>query len=82
MREQFEKLPEIAKIIKERNAFYCNKGDYYLCPDDQFAESYLDGAWYTYQEQQKKVSEVINMMMDVYTEVPITSIKNIEAMLQ
>ena len=58
-REEFEKLPEIAKIIKEHDAFYCNKGEWYLCPDDdQFAEAYLDGAWYAFQEQQKKINEI------------------------
>lgn len=58
MREEFEKLPEIARIIKEHDAFYCNKGEWYLCPDDdQFAEAYLDGAWYAYQEQQKKIDK-------------------------
>lgn len=59
MRSEFEKLPEIAKIIKEHDAFYCNKGEWYLCPDDdQFAEAYLDGAWYAHQEQQKRINAI------------------------
>lgn len=56
MREEFEKLPAIARIIKEHDAFYCNEDEWYVCPDDdQFAEAYLGGAWYAYQEQQKKL---------------------------
>jgi len=61
MREEFEKLPEIAELIKEHDAYYCSKGKWYLCPDDdQFAEAYLDGAWYAYQEQQKTIDLLKN----------------------
>ena len=57
-RETFEKIPEIAKLIEDSGAFYCNKRDWYLCPDSQFAEDYLDGAWYVYKEQQKKIEDL------------------------
>ena len=59
-RETFEKIPEIAKMIKEHNAFYCDKGGWYLCPDesDYGVENCLDGAWMMYQEQQKKVENL------------------------
>ena len=52
--EEFSKIPEIARIIEEHKAFYCNKGNWWLCPDDdQFAEAYLDGAWFMFQELNK-----------------------------
>lgn len=64
MREQFEKLPEIANLIQEGNAFYCDKGDWYLCPniDHSATEMALDMAWYAYQEQQKKIDSVIRLL--------------------
>ncbi|MBQ0111515.1 MAG: hypothetical protein KBT03_00125 [Bacteroidales bacterium] len=73
MREQFEKLPEIANLIQEGNAFYCDKGDWYLCPniDDSAIETALDMAWYTFQEvhkelleQQKRIDTVSKYLVD------------------
>lgn len=63
-RETFEKIPEIAKLIEDSGAFYCNKGDWYLCPDelDFGVENYLDGAWMMYQEQQKKIEGVLHQL--------------------
>lgn len=57
VREEFEKLPEIAERIKRSEAFYCPKGDWYLSPyeDCREDEAFLDGAWYAFQEQQKKL---------------------------
>lgn len=52
IREEFEKLPEIAEIIVREKAVFIGDG-YRIRGNDQ-AESYLDGAWYTFQEQQKK----------------------------
>lgn len=88
-REAFEKIPEIAQLIeegKDDNLIFVpetNKyeAEMYITFTPDYVH-FLNGAWMMYQEQQKKVSEVINMMMDVYTEVSTTSIKNIEAMLQ
>lgn len=59
-REAFEKIPEIAKLIEDSGAFYCNKGNWYLCPDelDFGVENYLDGAWTMYQSQQKKIEDL------------------------
>ena len=58
-REKFEALPRIAKLIKQGEAFYCNKGNYYLCQDidNSAIELALDVAWHAFQEQQK----IINM---------------------
>ena len=69
MREQFEKLPEIANLIQEGDAFYCDKGEWYLCPniDDSAIEMALDKAWYAFQEQQKRIDAIKNLMdADVY----------------
>ena len=64
MREEFEKLPEIAARLSEYNiVFYDN---------DYAAEGYSDntklwialgfvsGAWYAFQEQQKKIDSMLD----------------------
>ena len=58
MREQFEKLPEIAERIKRSEVFYCQKGDWYLSPYEgcREDEAFLDGAWYAFQKLQKKLN--------------------------
>lgn len=63
-REAFEKIPEIAKLIEDSGAFYCNKGNWYLCPSelDSGVENYLDGAWMMYQSQQKKIEDVLHQL--------------------
>lgn len=60
-REAFEKIPKIAKLIEDSGAFYCSKGDWYLCPDelDFDVENYLDGAWMMYCYEQDRVSKVL-----------------------
>ena len=56
-REEFEKLPEIAERTKRSEAFYCQKGDWYLSPYEgcREDEAFLEGAWYAFQKQQKKL---------------------------
>lgn len=56
-REKFEALPRVAKLIKQGEAFYCNKGNYYLCLDidNSAIELALDIAWYAFQEQENKI---------------------------
>lgn len=64
-REDFEKLPEIAQIIEEGisdNLVYdpeTNKyaAEMYVTFTPDYVH-YLNGAWYAYQEQQKKINEV------------------------
>ena len=83
MREQFERLPEIANLMQEGNAFYCDKGEWYLCPniDDSAIEMALDMAWYAFQEQQKKIDAIKNLMdADVY-HIP-TLIKELKELLK
>lgn len=59
MRSEFEKLPEIAILIREGEASYHESKDWYLCEniDCSAIELALDTAWYAFQEQQK----IINM---------------------
>jgi hypothetical protein len=55
LHEEFEQIPEIKNIILKSEAFYCEKGNWYLCPDesDRYEEYYLDGAWFMFQEMHK-----------------------------
>lgn len=63
MREQFEKLPDV--ILKLEHAhFVARDGVYYpnvwdLEIDRECAE-WLDGAWYAFQEQQKKIDSLLD----------------------
>ena len=59
MREQFEKLPEIERLINEGNAVFHEKLNFYLCDHESLdIELSLDTAWYAYQEQQKRINEL------------------------
>lgn len=51
MREQFEKLPHILEFMQYVTCF---DGLKYVS-DNQRTADYLNGAWYAYQEQQKKI---------------------------
>ncbi len=66
LRSEFEKLPEVKKLIDEGKAFYCDKGDWYLCKDidNREIELALDSAWYAFQEQQKKIDELKKSITD------------------
>ena len=59
MREEFEKLPEISEIIKE-GVFW--DGEIYrrtaICKLTHLY--YVRGAWYAYQEQQKKIDSMLD----------------------
>lgn len=67
MRDQFEKLPEIARRIAESNSLNYNeesKGwrspewDSTTCCNEDF----VNAAWYAFQEQQKKIDDVLNLV--------------------
>ena len=58
IREEFEKLPEIANLISESEAYFADESIYFC--DNDFACGYLNGAWYAFQEQQKKIDAVFN----------------------
>ena len=55
MREEFEKLPEIAKKIEYDDVWWSEKYNSYRGSDVEL-DCYANGAWYAYQEQQKKIS--------------------------
>ena len=63
-REEFEK----SEHLKERLAICCydeNIGCYLsiqMC--DYASASYLNGAWYAFQEQQKKIDEIVKLVHD------------------
>ena len=64
IREEFEK----SKHLKERLAicWYDEKIGCYLSIQlcDYASASYLNGAWYAFQEQQKKVDEIVKLVHD------------------
>lgn len=61
MREQFEKLPEVASHL-HNIVFDIGCGEYlpkkmgYVI--HEFSAYFLNGAWYAYQEQQNKINEL------------------------
>ena len=56
-REQFEKLTEIRKIMNENGIYFMNHSGWYEARDfkDFEYEQYINGAWYAFQKQQKKL---------------------------
>ena len=60
MREQFEKLPEIAILLSDGEVYFDESQKKYLCirQDDGGVERALGLAWYTYQEQQRKIDSL------------------------
>ena len=66
MREQFEKLPEIAERIG--GGIYWNeyRQKYQADLSSLFPTvCYLNGAWYAYQEQQKKIDKAVEYLDSV-----------------
>lgn len=66
-REFFEKLPEISDLV-EHFDFSDDTNTYHIRYDDMDDDRkrldvmYLGGAWYAFQEQQKKIDEVLNLV--------------------
>lgn len=50
--DEFVRIQVIADLIQVHKAHYCDKGNWWLCPDDEDRdiEFYLDGAWFMFQE--------------------------------
>lgn len=61
MREQFEKLPEIAELLIEAQ-FDEQTGEYVSYWS--YKSGYLNGAWYAFQEQQKKIDEIVGIVRE------------------
>lgn len=61
MREEFEKLLYIADKLE--SIYYCENIECYTeKPNYKFCSisTYVNGAWYAFQEQQKKIDAVLN----------------------
>ena len=60
MREEFEKLPEVKKDIENYNICYNKKLNAYTGLDGKIKSDaiWVNGAWYAYQEQQKKLQHI------------------------
>ena len=65
MRSEFEKLPEIAMVLEE-NPDIRFEGDNYiyhgLDEATALATMFIFGAYYAFQEQQKKIDNVLNLV--------------------
>ena len=61
MREQFERLPEIAAILETDDSYFDKSTNEYVS-HYSFKTGYLNGALYAFQEQQKKIDEVLNLV--------------------
>lgn len=67
MREQFEQLPEISDLV-EHFDFSDDTNTYHIRYDDMDDDRkrldvmYLGGAWYAFQDQQKKINKAIEYL--------------------
>ncbi|MEG1234081.1 MAG: hypothetical protein RSE18_09615 [Acinetobacter sp.] len=62
MREQFEKLPEIADSLSE-HIYFGGDGFYHSSlVNFQGLVNWLNGAWYAFQEQQTKINAVLQYL--------------------
>ena len=59
MREEFEKLPKVAEVIKKYDGYRI--GNKYSTYDTAYT-AWLNGAWYAFQEQQKKIDGALKIL--------------------
>lgn len=64
MREEFEKLSEIAEHLKHGHVIWSFKHQKYISEFSSMhvVACYLNGAWYAYQEQQKKIDAALKLL--------------------
>lgn len=57
LRQEFEKLPEIREIMNSHGIRFMNHSGFYEAAEfkDFEFEQYINGAWWAYQEQHKKI---------------------------
>ena len=65
MREEFEKIPYVKSRLDD--VFFVDEENTYLPHQWDDADSvnnmhFINGAWYAFQEQQKKIDEVLNLV--------------------
>lgn len=65
MREQFERLPEIAKMIESGDVWWSEKYNSYSGSDSELG-CYVGGAWYAFKEQQKKIDSMLDRVCGKY----------------
>ena len=65
LRKQFEALPEITETIKN-GIYYSEKSNsYWSAVGASYASlARINGAWYAFQEQQKKIDEIVKLVHD------------------
>ena len=76
LRKQFEALPEIERHVK--NGFIEFIGNHYFLPEHvkndgsqaflihKHNVTWVNGAWWAFQEQQKKIDDFVNIIHDAY----------------
>ena len=74
MREQFENIPEVHKKLKELHptiVWFSAQENEYASSFDGFQSMviWLNGAWYAYQEQQKKIDTLKAKVQELWTEL-------------
>ena len=57
LRQEFEINPEISKYIENDDIYFNNKNARYesIIPEHSYNASWVNGAWWAYQEQHKKI---------------------------
>ncbi len=62
MRNEFEKLPEVARLVACDEIKWCEVYNWYRTDNTDansiYHVAWLNGAWYAFQEQQKKIDEL------------------------
>ena len=65
IREEFEKLTGIAEILNRNGGGYYKErtNDYHHC--NLYFDKFLNGAWYAFQEQQKKIDALKSKIKEI-----------------
>lgn len=66
--EEFEKLDEVKKDIENYRLRYNKKLNVYTGLDGKINNDaiWINGAWYAFQEQQKKIDAIKSKLSDIY----------------
>lgn len=76
LRSEFENLPEIAEILNEEKSHF--NGDFYDLPFNSCAESFINGAWFGWQEKAK--AQAVPEWISVEVQMP-ESLRNVLVLL-
>ncbi|MDA3449324.1 MULTISPECIES: hypothetical protein [unclassified Acinetobacter] len=75
LRSEFENLPEIAEILNEEKSHF--NGDFYDLPFNSCAESFINGAWFGWQEKAKAQAVPENHIVVPRTREVVVAIEKI-----